>query len=205
MSKQVWPAPERNKAPILEVLRRVLPARGTLLEIGSGTGQHAVYFAEQLPGLVFQPSDVDPENLASIRAWVEDARLPNLRLPFRLDVLAPHWSIDKVSAIYSANMIHIAPWECAEALFTGAGRHLAEDGVCVLYGPFSIAGEHTAPSNGVPAAPEARHAGRHRLTRRYSFRQTGSQPSSGSMLPSSHSSPGASVLLPQTSQLIESS
>jgi hypothetical protein len=68
-------------------------------------------------------------------------------LPFRLDVLAPHWSIDKVDAIYSANMIHIAPWECAEALFHGAGRHLTETGVCVLYGPFSVAGEHTAPSN----------------------------------------------------------
>lgn len=147
MSKQVWPAPERNKAPILEVLRRVLPERGTLLEIGSGTGQHAVHFARHLPGLVFQPSDLDPENLESIRAWVEEARLPNLRLPFRLDVLSPHWSVNEVDVVYSANMIHIAPWECAEALFNGAGRHLGEAGVCVLYGPFSVGGEHTAPSN----------------------------------------------------------
>jgi SAM-dependent methyltransferase len=147
MPKQVWPAPERNKLPILDVLRRVLPARGTVLEIGSGTGQHVAYFAEQLPGLVFQPSDLDPENLASVRAWVEDAKLPNLRLPFRLDVRAPNWGVDKVEAIFSANMLHIAPWECAEALFAGAGRHLAASGVCVVYGPFRVGGAHTAPSN----------------------------------------------------------
>src|SRR5688572_3707900 len=109
MTKLTWPAPERNKGPILEVLERVLPREGTLLEIASGTGQHSVHFARHLPGLVVQPSDVDPENLASIRAWVREAALPNLREPLLLDVRAD-WSVERVEAVFNANMIHIAPW-----------------------------------------------------------------------------------------------
>jgi SAM-dependent methyltransferase len=147
MAKLEWPAAERNKAPILEVLKRVLPPSGTLLEIASGTGQHATYFAEHLAGLVIQPSDADLENLTSIRAWVAESKLPNLRAPFRLDVLAPSWGVPQVAAIFCANMIHIAPFECTEALIAGAGRHLDESGKFVLYGPFRVAGEHTAPSN----------------------------------------------------------
>jgi SAM-dependent methyltransferase len=147
MPKREWPAPERNKLPILDVLRRVLPAQGTLLEIASGTGQHAAYFAEHLPNLVYQPSDLDPENLESIRAWVEDAQLPNLRRPLKLDVLVPLWQVDSVAAVFCANMIHIAPWECTEGLLSGVGRHLAPGGVFVLYGPFRVGGAHTAPSN----------------------------------------------------------
>jgi SAM-dependent methyltransferase len=146
MTKLTWPAPERNKGPILEVLERVLPRKGTLLEISSGTGQHAVHFARHLPHLVVQPSDVDEENLASIRAWVKEAALPNLREPLVIDVLAD-WGVAEVDAIFNANMIHIAPWECALALFEGVGRVLARDGVFVLYGPFRINGVHTAPSN----------------------------------------------------------
>jgi SAM-dependent methyltransferase len=146
MSKLTWPAPERNKGPILEVLERVLPRKGTLLEIASGTGQHAVHFARHLPELVVQPSDVDPENLASIRAWVKEAALPNLREPLVIDVRAD-WGVERVEAVFNANMIHIAPWECALALFEGVGRVLARDGVFVLYGPFRISGAHTAPSN----------------------------------------------------------
>jgi SAM-dependent methyltransferase len=145
--KQAWPAPERNKAPILEVLGRVLPPAGTLLEIASGTGQHAAYFAEQLPAWVIQPSDIDSENLESIEAWVTDARLPNLRRPFRLDVLAADWGLGRVDAVYCANMIHIAPPACTEGLIAGAGRHVADGGHFVLYGPFRVGGEHTAPSN----------------------------------------------------------
>jgi SAM-dependent methyltransferase len=145
--KQVWPAPERNKEPILQVLRRVLPSTGTLLEIASGTGQHAAHFAAHLPGWIVQPSDVDPENLESIDAWVTDAQLPNLRRPFRLDVLAAEWGVGRVDAVYSANMIHIAPPACTEALLAGAGRHLHAGGRFVLYGPFRVGGEHTAPSN----------------------------------------------------------
>jgi SAM-dependent methyltransferase len=146
MTKLTWPAPERNKGPILEVLKRVLPREGTLLEIASGTGQHAVHFARHLPGLVVQPSDIEPANLESIRAWVREAALPNLREPLFLDVCAD-WSIERAEAVFNANMIHIAPWECALALFDGVGRVLAPGGVFVLYGPFRIHGAHTAPSN----------------------------------------------------------
>jgi len=145
--KQVWPAAERNKQPILEVLRRVLPAEGTVLEVASGTGQHAAFFASQLPGLTFQPSDIDDENLASIRAWVDEARLSNLRPPLKLDVTQPDWGVGTFEAIFNANMIHIAPWACCVGLVAGAGRHLAPAGVLVMYGPFRVGGTHTAPSN----------------------------------------------------------
>lgn len=148
MTKLAWPAPERNKEPILEVLKRVLPREGTLLEIASGTGQHAVHFARHLPGLVVQPSDVDPAHLASIRAWGSEAMLSNLREPLLLDVLGD-WNIGTVDAVFNANMIHIAPWECAVALFEGVGRVLRAGGVFVLYGPFRVGGVHTAPSNEV--------------------------------------------------------
>ena len=147
MSKATWPAPERNKQSILEVLSRVLPKAGRLLEIASGSGQHAAFFAEKLPTLRYLPSDVDPENLASIRAWVKDAQLPNLAEPVELDVTSESWGVGELDAIFNANMIHIAPWECAVSLLAGAGRHLRPGGVLVLYGPFRIAGEHTAPSN----------------------------------------------------------
>jgi predicted O-methyltransferase YrrM len=145
--KQCWPAPERNKQAILAVLARVLPPRGELLEVASGSGQHAVYFARELPALTFQPSDVDPENLASIRAWVREAGLPNLREPLALDVLADDWGVASVDALFNANMIHIAPWECCLGLLRGAARHLRPQGVLVMYGPFRVGGAHTAPSN----------------------------------------------------------
>jgi SAM-dependent methyltransferase len=146
MSKTRWPAPERNKGPILEVLRRVLPRSGTVLEIASGTGQHAEYFARELPALTFLPSDVDPENLASIREWVRDAALPNLREPLELDVTSESWKVGEVDAVFNANMIHIAPWACAVGLFAGIRRETTAR-VVVLYGPFRIGGVHTAPSN----------------------------------------------------------
>lgn len=145
--KRSWPAPERNKRPILEVLRRVLPAGGIVLEVAGGSGQHAAYFASQLPGLVWQPSDVDEANLASILSWVTEAELPNLRPPLELDVCAPDWGVQLVDAIFNANMIHIAPWECCVGLLAGAGRHLAPGGVLVMYGPYRVAGAHTAASN----------------------------------------------------------
>jgi hypothetical protein len=146
--KQAWPAPERNKEPILAVLKRVLPAGGTLLEIASGTGQHAAFFAQQLgASWTWQPSDFDAANLASIGAWVEDAKLPNLRAPMRIDVCDGDWGVGRVDAIFCANMIHIAPWECCVGLIAGAGRHLAAHGRLVIYGPFRIGGQHTAESN----------------------------------------------------------
>lgn len=147
MTKLCWPAPERNKAPILEVLERVLPASGTLLELASGTGQHAEHFARHLRHLRYLPSDPDPENLASIRAWVSAAGLPNLLAPRALDVTSADWEVGQVAAVFNANMLHITPWACAVALFAGLSRHLADPGVVVLYGPYRIGGAHTAPSN----------------------------------------------------------
>jgi SAM-dependent methyltransferase len=145
--KQSWPAPERNKQPILAVLERVLPASGTLLEIASGSGQHAVHFARALPALRWIPSDHDADNLASIGAWVAESGLPNLQPPIELDVRSDSWDVGTLDAAFNANMIHIAPWECCVGLFAGLGRHLAAGGIFVLYGPFRIAGAHTAPSN----------------------------------------------------------
>jgi SAM-dependent methyltransferase len=147
MTKLTWAAPERNKQPILDVLQRVLPPSGTLLEVASGTGQHAAHFARHLASWTIQPSDVEPENLASIRAWVSEARLPNLLDPRRIDVLDEDWQISAVTAIFNANLIHIAPWQAAEGLLRGAARHLEPGGKLVVYGPFRIDGQHTAASN----------------------------------------------------------
>jgi hypothetical protein len=147
MTKLCWPAPERNKEPILAVLTRVLPAVGTVLEIASGSGQHAVHFASHLPQLTFLPSDLDPANLESIVAWVDGAKLANLRAPRSIDVCSTDWGVGRVAAIFCANMLHIAPWHCARGLFQGASRHLEVPGVLVLYGPYRIGGRHTAPSN----------------------------------------------------------
>jgi SAM-dependent methyltransferase len=129
------------------VLRRVLPAQGTLLELASGTGQHASYFAQQMPGWTFQPSDLDAANLASIGAWVRESGLANLLEPLLIDVCSDDWRVSPADAIYNANLIHIAPWEAAVGLFRGAARHLLPDGVLILYGPYRIAGQHTAASN----------------------------------------------------------
>jgi len=147
MGKVVWGPPERNKDAILAVLTRVLPARGTLLEVASGTGQHIVHFAANLPQLDFVPSDVDPENRSSIEAFVADAKLANLRFPLALDVRAPDWGVGRVQAIFNANMVHITPWDCTEGLVRGAARHLDAGGVFVVYGPYRVGGSHTAPSN----------------------------------------------------------
>jgi len=115
--------------------------------VASGTGQHIVHFAANLPQLHFVPSDVDPENRNSIEAFVADAKLSNLRSPLALDVKAPDWGIGRVQAIFNANMVHITPWDCAEGLVRGAARHLDAGGVLVLYGPYRVGGSHTAPSN----------------------------------------------------------
>jgi len=141
------PAAERNAAPILEVLRGALPAHGTVLEIASGTGQHAAYFAAALPGITWQPSDADARARASISAWRAHTGLANLREPLDLDVCREPWPIDAMDAIVCINMIHIAPWEAAQALMKGAGARVASGGVLVLYGPYRRSGAHTAPSN----------------------------------------------------------
>jgi cyclopropane fatty-acyl-phospholipid synthase-like methyltransferase len=146
MSRRHAPATARNRDAILAVLKRVLPAQGTVLEIASGTGEHVVHFAAALPGLTFQPSDLDEGALGSIAAWIAEAGLNNVQPPLRLDATQDVWP-DTVDAIFSANMIHIAPWEAALGLFRGAGRALRSGGVLVIYGPFRMGGAHTAPSN----------------------------------------------------------
>ena len=144
--KQHAPAAERNREPIRRVLAEHLPARGLVLEIASGSGEHAVHMAAALPGLRWQPSDIAPDALASIEAWRLEAGLPNLLPPVVLDVTAPAWPVTAADAIVCINMVHIAPWEAALALLAGAERTLPLDGVLYLYGPFRRGGE-TAPSN----------------------------------------------------------
>lgn len=144
--KRSAPSALRNRAPILEVLDEVLPGRGLVLEIASGTGEHAAHFAAARPDLTWQPSDPDPDNRASIAAWRDEAALPNLRPPLALDVTAP-WPVDAAAAIVCINMIHIAPWEAALALFAGAARVLPAGGPLVTYGPYRFGGVFTAPSN----------------------------------------------------------
>ena len=142
---QTAPAVARNRDPILAVLRRVLPARGMVLEIASGTGEHAVHFAAALPDIDWQPTDPDAAALRSIAAWREAARLPNVLAPLQLDVTSPVWPVQQTDAMVCINMIHISPWRAAEALMSGAERVLASGGVLFLYGPYKEGGVHTAP------------------------------------------------------------
>lgn len=141
------PAVARNRDPILAVLQRVLPIRGTVLEIASGTGEHAVHFAAGLSHLTWQPTDPNAEALQSIAAHRASANLPNLLPPLELDASTSRWPLDRADAVVCINMIHIAPWAAAEGLMAGAGRVLAPGGVLYLYGPFKENGGHTAPSN----------------------------------------------------------
>ncbi len=168
---------QRNGAPILAVLQRVLPEGGLMLEIGAGTGQHAAYFAPHFPGLTWQPTEIDVAMHGSIAAWAAASRektgAANIRPPLALDVTANPWPVEqeagrsagptgkqqeagsggaatgkqRVTCVLSANMIHIAPWQCCEGLMAGAGRVLQKNGVFVLYGPFKQDGRHTADSN----------------------------------------------------------
>ena len=140
-------ATERNRAPLLEVLRRVLPAEGLVLEIASGTGQHVTFFASALPALRWQPSDPSPAYLESIRTWTTASGVENVVPPVDLDVERWPWPITRADAILNINMIHIAPWSATGALFRGAARLLSPAGVLFLYGPFSRDGRHIADSN----------------------------------------------------------
>lgn len=144
--KRTAPAAARNREPILEVLRRVLPPRGLVLELASGSGEHAIHFAAALPDLTWQPTDVSPEAVASVAAWRDEAALPNLRPPLVLDATAP-WPVERADAVVAINLIHIAPWAVAEAVFAGAARVLVGDAPLITYGPYRFAGAFTAPSN----------------------------------------------------------
>jgi len=153
MTRRDAPATRRNRDPILGILARWLaPAAGgsatnDVLEIASGTGQHAAYFAEAMPHLRWHPSDADRDALESIEAWRSEVARGWVAPPILLDVHRADWGVAPVEAIFNANMIHIAPWAVAEGLFAGAGRVLRPGGLLFLYGPFRVGGRHTAPSN----------------------------------------------------------
>lgn len=149
-ARQCSPSAARNRGSILEVLTRVLPKKGIVLEIGSGTGEHVVCFAKALPRLVWLPSDPDAASCASIEAWIATEGLTNVRAPVALDVRGGIWGVEgnaPFDAMISLNMVHIAPWEAALGLLAGAGRLLRPDGVLFFYGPFMLSGIHTAASN----------------------------------------------------------
>ena len=165
------PAVLRNREPIAQVLKDWLPSSGLVLEMASGTGEHAVYFAERFPLLEWQPSDVHPDALLSIASWSEWAALPNVRSPIHLDAAAPAWPLDRADAMISIkihadscdaqktaensgfdvvlnlNMVHISPWSAALGLLDGAAKVLKCGGALILYGPWLKAGVETAPSN----------------------------------------------------------
>jgi hypothetical protein len=141
------PAALRNRGPILDVLRRVLGPNGTLLEIASGLGDHATHFASELPNWNIQPSDVDADTLSVLNARVRNASLVNLLEPVGIDASGERWPVDQADAVFSANMIHISPWEATEGLFLGAARVLPQRGLLITYGPYAINGQHTAASN----------------------------------------------------------
>jgi hypothetical protein len=146
-ARLVSPSAERNKGPIAEVLQRVLPESGCVLEVSSGTGQHAVHFARIMPHLVWQPTECDPECLRSIAAWSAIEGLANVKPPLALDVHDEAWPADQVDAAVCINMIHIAPSSATGALFRGTSRILNSGAALVLYGPFRRDGQHTSPSN----------------------------------------------------------
>jgi hypothetical protein len=147
MPKMFAAAAERNAEPILAVLKEALPEAGLVLEIASGSGQHAAHFAAALPSTSFQPSDCRPEALASISAYQQESGLANLHPPLWLDVLQPAWPIHRAQAVVCINMIHIAPFAACRALFRGAARLLGRGSSVVLYGPYVIDGDFRAQSN----------------------------------------------------------
>lgn len=145
--KRHAPATARNSDAIAAVLAGELPQTGTVLEVASGTGEHAVFFAGRFPQLIWQPSDPDPAALESIAEWSAEAGLSNLHAPIRLDARAPDWPVSDAQAMLCINMVHISPWAATEGLFRGAARLLGAGAPLVLYGPYREAGVPTAPSN----------------------------------------------------------
>jgi len=141
------PAAARNREPIAAVLADWLPDDGLVLEIASGTGEHAVFFAERFPQLDWQPSDLHPDALQSIRAWRETANVPNVREPIALDAAAGDWPISSAEAVLSINMVHISPWASALGLIAGAGSILPAGAPLILYGPWLKDDIPTAESN----------------------------------------------------------
>ncbi|MEX0644913.1 MAG: DUF938 domain-containing protein [Parvularculaceae bacterium] len=144
------PSTARNRDPICAVFLEYMPTAGTILEIGSGTGEHAVHLAASLPNVRWLPGDPDQASRASIAAWIETSGLDNVAAPHAIDVTVASWAgevASPVAGVVSINMIHIAPFDAARGLIAGAGALLGPGGKLFLYGPFSRAGHHTAPSN----------------------------------------------------------
>jgi hypothetical protein len=147
-SRRSAPAVLRNREPIADVLAGWLPASGTVLEIASGSGEHALYFAERFPTLEWQPSDVHPDALASIEAWRNVSRLTNIRQAIAIDSAAPDdWPIERADAVLSINMVHISPWASALGLIRGSVDRLRPGAPLILYGPWLKDDIATAPSN----------------------------------------------------------
>ncbi|WP_309663123.1 DUF938 domain-containing protein [Sphingomonas sp.] len=147
IARRSAPAALRNREPIAEVLADWLPDNGLVLEIASGTGEHAVFFAERFPALDWQPSDVHPDALSSIAAWRAASEYPNIRAPLVLDASKPDWPIEQADAVLSINMVHISPWSSALGLLDGAARLLPNNGPLILYGPWLQQGVAATPSN----------------------------------------------------------
>jgi hypothetical protein len=149
--KQYAPATERNRQPILEVLQQVIPQKGNILEIASGTGEHACFFAPYFPNQQWIPSDPDRLLRLSIEAWRQDCKSDNLQIPLDINVTLPDWDekIDNsaIAVIIAINLIHISPWSACQGLMAGAGRLLPSGGILYLYGPYKQQGQHTAISN----------------------------------------------------------
>lgn len=141
------PATLRNREPILDVLTRVLPQEGMLLEVASGTGEHAAFIAPRLDSIVWQPTDRDASMLADIDELVAFENCERIRPAVMLDALMQDWPIERADAVFCCNMIHIAPWQAAVGLFVGAARILPQGAPLILYGPYKRHSEHTAPSN----------------------------------------------------------
>jgi len=160
-NRQYAPATERNRQPILEVLQQVIPQTGDILEIASGTGEHACFFAPYFPNQQWIPSDPDPLLRLSIEAWRQDCTSNNLQTPLEINVTLPNWDetidpsaiakrhcvIADIGAIIAINLIHISPWSACQGLIAGAGKILQSGGILYLYGPYKQQGKHTAPSN----------------------------------------------------------
>jgi cyclopropane fatty-acyl-phospholipid synthase-like methyltransferase len=137
---------EQNSEPILKVLQTHLSDRKKVLEIGSGTGQHAIYFASQLPHLVWLTSDLSSTH-AGINAWLDEVNLPNIQRPLDLDVTLKEWPTTDIDAVFSANTAHIISWPAVVTMFAGVDRVLKHGGIFCLYGPFNYEGEYTSDSN----------------------------------------------------------
>lgn len=151
-------AAERNKQLIADVLRPILPASGSVLEVASGSGQHVVHFARRFPSLLWQPSDPSAEARASIEAYLTNEGLENVAAPIHLDATAQSWPVSDLAVVVAINMIHISDWAATVGLFAGAARVMPPEGVVVTYGPYRIAGEPFAPSNaGFDASLRARN------------------------------------------------